>query len=180
MTAPTASSTNKKLISIILIHKQKTDSSTSSPPPLKLTHYHTIPDSSSSSPISKPNSSLSKPSISSITLFFLSSFLLNIKELVYKLRESNSSYSYLFARKFAPDYLRPLMEITDDVIFRDWIEIGNASFFYFYFIYSYRSLIKLAFYAKIYGNPIFSFLRITTFHFYPLLFFHQNWHLVKL
>jgi|UniRef100_A0A2N9GQN5 hypothetical protein len=40
-------------------------------------------------------------------------------ELVYKLRESNSSYSYLFARKFAPDCLKPLMEIADDVIFRD-------------------------------------------------------------
>lgn len=41
------------------------------------------------------------------------------KELVYKLRESNSSYSYLFARKFAPECLKPLMEIADDVIFRD-------------------------------------------------------------
>ena len=41
------------------------------------------------------------------------------KELVYKLRESNSSYSYLFARKFAFDCLKSLMEIADDVIFRD-------------------------------------------------------------
>ena len=57
-----------------LIHKQKTDSSTSSPLPLKLMHYHTIPNSSSSSPISKLNSSLPKPPISGITLFFLSSF----------------------------------------------------------------------------------------------------------
>ncbi|KAE8037972.1 hypothetical protein FH972_010520 [Carpinus fangiana] len=40
-------------------------------------------------------------------------------ELLYKLRESNSSYSYLFARKFTPDCLLPLMEIADDVVFRD-------------------------------------------------------------
>ena len=59
-TVLTASSTNKKPIHIILIHKQKTDLSTSSPPPLKLTLHHTIPDSSSSTPISKPNSSLPK------------------------------------------------------------------------------------------------------------------------
>ncbi|TKY53569.1 acetylglucosaminyltransferase protein [Spatholobus suberectus] len=40
-------------------------------------------------------------------------------ELVRRLRESNSSYVYLFARKFSPECLRPLMEIADDVIFRD-------------------------------------------------------------
>ncbi|OVA17129.1 Glycosyl transferase [Macleaya cordata] len=40
-------------------------------------------------------------------------------ELVYRLRVSNSSYSYLFARKFSPDCLNPLMEIADTVIFRD-------------------------------------------------------------
>ena len=40
--------------------------------------------------------------------------------LVHRLRLSNSSYSYLFARKFAPGCLKPLMEIADDVIFKDW------------------------------------------------------------
>lgn len=40
-------------------------------------------------------------------------------ELVRRLRESNSSYSYLFARKFSPECLTPLMDIADDVIFRD-------------------------------------------------------------
>ncbi|OAY39008.1 glycosyltransferase BC10 [Manihot esculenta] len=40
-------------------------------------------------------------------------------ELVYRLRQSNSSYSYFFARKFSPECLLPLMEIADDVIFRD-------------------------------------------------------------
>lgn len=41
-------------------------------------------------------------------------------ELVRQLRESNSSsYSYLFARKFSPECLAPLMDIADDVIFRD-------------------------------------------------------------
>ena len=39
--------------------------------------------------------------------------------LVHRLRLSNSSYSYLFARKFAPGCLKPLMEIADDVIFKD-------------------------------------------------------------
>ncbi|KAG5239527.1 hypothetical protein OIU77_012909 [Salix suchowensis] len=39
--------------------------------------------------------------------------------LVNRLRLSNSSYSYFFARKFAPDCLQPLMEIADDVIFKD-------------------------------------------------------------
>ncbi|KAJ7970654.1 Core-2/I-branching beta-1,6-N-acetylglucosaminyltransferase family protein [Quillaja saponaria] len=39
-------------------------------------------------------------------------------ELVYQLRQSNSSYSYFFARKFSPDSLIPLMDIADDVIFR--------------------------------------------------------------
>lgn len=40
-------------------------------------------------------------------------------ELIYKLRESNYSESYLFARKFSPDCLGPLMKIADSVIFRD-------------------------------------------------------------
>ncbi|KAI8539641.1 hypothetical protein RHMOL_Rhmol09G0198700 [Rhododendron molle] len=40
-------------------------------------------------------------------------------DLIYSLRESNSSYSYLFARKFSPDCLDPLMEIADNVIFKD-------------------------------------------------------------
>ncbi|XP_059659676.1 glycosyltransferase BC10 [Cornus florida] len=40
-------------------------------------------------------------------------------ELIYKLRLSNSTYSYLFARKFSPDCLNPLLEIADTVIFRD-------------------------------------------------------------
>ncbi|XP_042511566.1 glycosyltransferase BC10-like [Macadamia integrifolia] len=40
-------------------------------------------------------------------------------ELVYRLRFSNSTYSYLFARKFSADCLQPLLEITDSVIFRD-------------------------------------------------------------
>ncbi|KAK9156900.1 hypothetical protein Scep_003474 [Stephania cephalantha] len=40
-------------------------------------------------------------------------------DLIYKLRLSNSSYSYLFARKFSPDSLHPLMEMADTVIFRD-------------------------------------------------------------
>ncbi|KAF9595928.1 hypothetical protein IFM89_006209 [Coptis chinensis] len=40
-------------------------------------------------------------------------------ELIYRLRESNSTYSYLFARKFSPDCLDPLMDISDSVILRD-------------------------------------------------------------
>ncbi|GLT88712.1 hypothetical protein SLE2022_067250 [Rubroshorea leprosula] len=40
-------------------------------------------------------------------------------ELIHILRESNSSYSYFFARKFLPETLTPLMEIADSVIFRD-------------------------------------------------------------
>ncbi|KAK8671510.1 hypothetical protein V6N13_038104 [Hibiscus sabdariffa] len=42
-------------------------------------------------------------------------------ELIHTLRKSNSSshYSYFFARKFSPDCLKPLMEIANDVIFRD-------------------------------------------------------------
>ncbi|KAE9462020.1 hypothetical protein C3L33_06050, partial [Rhododendron williamsianum] len=40
-------------------------------------------------------------------------------ELIYKLRESNLSQHYLFARKFAPDCLDPLLNISDSVIFRD-------------------------------------------------------------
>ncbi|KAB1225442.1 hypothetical protein CJ030_MR1G019324 [Morella rubra] len=40
-------------------------------------------------------------------------------ELVYRLRESNSSYPYIFARKFSPESLKPLMKIANDVIFGD-------------------------------------------------------------
>ncbi|KAF3439477.1 hypothetical protein FNV43_RR17755 [Rhamnella rubrinervis] len=40
-------------------------------------------------------------------------------ELIYQLRVSNYSESYLFARKFSPDCLRPLMGLADTVIFRD-------------------------------------------------------------
>ncbi|KAJ7981249.1 Core-2/I-branching beta-1,6-N-acetylglucosaminyltransferase family protein [Quillaja saponaria] len=40
-------------------------------------------------------------------------------ELIYRLRQSNYSESYLFARKFSPDCLRPLKQIADSVIFRD-------------------------------------------------------------
>ncbi|KAJ4724756.1 Core-2/I-branching beta-1,6-N-acetylglucosaminyltransferase family protein [Melia azedarach] len=40
-------------------------------------------------------------------------------QLIYNLRESNYSESYLFARKFSSDSLRPLMKIADSVIFRD-------------------------------------------------------------
>ncbi|XP_054809590.1 glycosyltransferase BC10-like [Prosopis cineraria] len=40
-------------------------------------------------------------------------------ELVHQLRLSNSSYSYFFARKFSPECLPVLMDLADDVIFRD-------------------------------------------------------------
>ncbi|KMZ66643.1 Core-2/I-branching beta-1,6-N-acetylglucosaminyltransferase familyprotein [Zostera marina] len=40
-------------------------------------------------------------------------------KLVKNLRKSNSTYSYLFARKFSPDCLRPLLRIADSIIFRD-------------------------------------------------------------
>ncbi|KAE9592405.1 hypothetical protein Lal_00028354 [Lupinus albus] len=41
-------------------------------------------------------------------------------QLIRDLRESNqSSQLYLFARKFSPECLQPLMNIADDVIFRD-------------------------------------------------------------
>lgn len=39
--------------------------------------------------------------------------------LISELRKSSHSSSYLFARKFAPDCLSPLMKIADKVIFRD-------------------------------------------------------------
>ncbi|CAI0442360.1 unnamed protein product [Linum tenue] len=39
--------------------------------------------------------------------------------LVRRLRRSNSSYPYFFARKFSPECLPPLMDIAEDVIFRD-------------------------------------------------------------
>ncbi|KAK3035287.1 hypothetical protein RJ639_034810 [Escallonia herrerae] len=40
-------------------------------------------------------------------------------ELIYKLRESNTTLPFMFARKFSPDSLVPLMDIAGDVIFRD-------------------------------------------------------------
>ncbi|XP_010906028.1 glycosyltransferase BC10 [Elaeis guineensis] len=40
-------------------------------------------------------------------------------DLIRELRKSNSTYSYLFARKFSPDCLDPLLEIADTIIFRD-------------------------------------------------------------
>ncbi|KAL5709065.1 hypothetical protein ACHQM5_019792 [Ranunculus cassubicifolius] len=40
-------------------------------------------------------------------------------ELIYRLRVSNSSFSYLFARKFSKETLNPLMEIADTVILQD-------------------------------------------------------------
>ncbi|KAJ4890123.1 hypothetical protein Rs2_29871 [Raphanus sativus] len=39
--------------------------------------------------------------------------------LIRALRRSNSSLDYFFARKFSPESLQGLMEIADDVIFRD-------------------------------------------------------------
>lgn len=39
--------------------------------------------------------------------------------LIQELRQSNYSSSYLFARKFEPICLNPLMKIADKVIFRD-------------------------------------------------------------
>ncbi|XP_050224359.1 glycosyltransferase BC10-like [Mercurialis annua] len=40
-------------------------------------------------------------------------------ELIRELRKSNHSSSYLFARKFSPDCLKPLLKLADKVIFRD-------------------------------------------------------------
>ncbi|XP_014490432.1 uncharacterized protein LOC106753146 isoform X1 [Vigna radiata var. radiata] len=40
-------------------------------------------------------------------------------ELILRLRQSNNSESYLFARKFTPDCLEPLMRIAKSVIFKD-------------------------------------------------------------
>ncbi|GFZ17725.1 core-2/I-branching beta-1,6-N-acetylglucosaminyltransferase family protein [Actinidia rufa] len=40
-------------------------------------------------------------------------------ELIYKLRQSNFTHPYLFARKFSPDCLTPLLNISESVIFRD-------------------------------------------------------------
>ncbi|XP_062211933.1 glycosyltransferase BC10-like [Phragmites australis] len=39
--------------------------------------------------------------------------------LIRELRKSNGIYSYMFARKFAPECLEPLMEIADSVILHD-------------------------------------------------------------
>ncbi|KAL0401456.1 UNVERIFIED_CONTAM: Glycosyltransferase BC10 [Sesamum latifolium] len=39
--------------------------------------------------------------------------------LIQKLRVSNSSYSFMFARKFSPDCLQPLLNMAEKVIFRD-------------------------------------------------------------
>ncbi|XP_042416502.1 glycosyltransferase BC10-like [Zingiber officinale] len=40
-------------------------------------------------------------------------------DLIKLLRKSNSTYSYLFARKFSPHCLQPLLKLCDSVIFRD-------------------------------------------------------------
>ncbi|CAK9142755.1 unnamed protein product [Ilex paraguariensis] len=40
-------------------------------------------------------------------------------ELINQLRTSNSTYSYLFARKFSSDCLKPLLDMAEKVIFRD-------------------------------------------------------------
>ncbi|KAK6156232.1 hypothetical protein DH2020_010480 [Rehmannia glutinosa] len=39
--------------------------------------------------------------------------------LIEELRVSNSSYSFMFARKFSPDCLQPLLDMADNVLFRD-------------------------------------------------------------
>ncbi|KAL0303654.1 UNVERIFIED_CONTAM: Glycosyltransferase BC10 [Sesamum radiatum] len=39
--------------------------------------------------------------------------------LIQELRVSNSSYSFMFARKFSPDCLQPLLNMAEKVIFRD-------------------------------------------------------------
>lgn len=41
------------------------------------------------------------------------------KELIYSLRKSEFKEDYMFARKFSPDCLGPLMDMADDVIFKD-------------------------------------------------------------
>ncbi|XP_062202683.1 glycosyltransferase BC10-like [Phragmites australis] len=40
-------------------------------------------------------------------------------DLIRELRKSNGTYTHMFARKFAPECLGPLMEIADSVILRD-------------------------------------------------------------
>ncbi|KAK4785444.1 hypothetical protein SAY86_002133 [Trapa natans] len=40
-------------------------------------------------------------------------------DLIYQLRESDLGFSHLFARKFSPGCLQPLMDMADEVIFRD-------------------------------------------------------------
>uniref|UniRef100_A0A7N0T2Y7 Uncharacterized protein n=1 Tax=Kalanchoe fedtschenkoi TaxID=63787 RepID=A0A7N0T2Y7_KALFE len=40
-------------------------------------------------------------------------------DLIHTLRKSNSTYSFLFARKFSPECLRKLLDIADSVILRD-------------------------------------------------------------
>ncbi len=40
-------------------------------------------------------------------------------QLIHQLRDSNSTFSYLFARKFSPDCLPPLMDMAEKVIFRE-------------------------------------------------------------
>lgn len=41
------------------------------------------------------------------------------KRLIRLLRVSNSTYSFMFARKFSPDCLRPLLKISKKAIFKD-------------------------------------------------------------
>ncbi|CDO99944.1 unnamed protein product [Coffea canephora] len=40
-------------------------------------------------------------------------------QLIQELRVSNSTYSFMFARKFSPDCLTPLLDMAEKVIFRD-------------------------------------------------------------
>ncbi|KAL8518217.1 hypothetical protein ACS0TY_009549 [Phlomoides rotata] len=40
-------------------------------------------------------------------------------QLIHELRKSNSSHSFMFARKFSPDCLKPLLDMAEKVIFRE-------------------------------------------------------------
>lgn len=42
-----------------------------------------------------------------------------LPRLIRELRSSNSSHSFMFARKFSPDCLRPLLDMAERVIFKD-------------------------------------------------------------
>ncbi|GFP88841.1 hypothetical protein PHJA_001027800 [Phtheirospermum japonicum] len=43
-------------------------------------------------------------------------------QLIHELRQSNSSYSFMFARKFSPDCLQPLLDIAEKVQMSEGIE----------------------------------------------------------